>query len=173
MCEENGDLVFDMPMNDLDFDDFHPYPLTFRDALSTHEVPHLSQVSTSVVPMDLDSRHEEVDPRATDADSKRGEIDSGNVSAEGADFKALSISGREAGGSEVRGAAAGGTGDGFSANNGFGSHEVDDGQSEGVSSDDVGSDDVDSNGMESGVLRPVDTNQRSIPSDAEHLDPPA
>ena len=99
MREDNGDQahrVFDISTTDLDFDDFHPYPLTFRDALSTHDVPHLSRVSTSVVPIDLDFRHEEVSRRDKNADS-------GNVSAEGAESEVLSTSGYEAGGSEVRG----------------------------------------------------------------------
>ena len=71
MREDNGDQshrVFDMSANDLDF---HPYPLTFRDALSTDELSHPGQVFTSVVPMDLDSRHEEVNPRDKDDDSER------------------------------------------------------------------------------------------------------
>ena len=176
MREDNGDQshrVFDMPPNDLDFDDFHPYPLTFRDALATDELSHPSQVFTSVVPMSLDSRQEEVNPRDKDDDSERGETDPGNVSAESADFKDLSTSGREAGGSEVRGAAGSGTGSWFSANNGVGSHEFNDDQSEGVSSDDADSDDVDSNDMESGVSQAADTNHRNVPSDAEHIDPPA
>lgn len=166
MHEDNGDqspLVFDMPMNDFDLGNFHPYPLTFRDALSTHDVPHLSQVFSS---------DEEANLRDEDADSEGGEIDSGNLDAEGADFEVLSTPSREACGSEVRGAVGNGTGSGFSAGNGFGSHEFDDDQSEGVSSDGSVSDHVDSNGMDSDVSRPVDTNQEVIPSDAEHLDPP-
>ncbi len=92
MREDNGDQahrVFDLPMNDLDFDDFHPYPLTFRDAISTRDVPRVSQESASAEPMDLDSCHEEVNFRDKEADSEKGEIDLENVSAERTDFKLL------------------------------------------------------------------------------------
>ena len=68
-------------------------------------------------------------------------------------------------------AAGSGTGSGSSVNNGFSSHGFDDDQSQGVSSDNADPDD-DANGMESGISRPVDTNQRIIPSDVKHLDPP-
>ena len=132
MREDNGDQahrVFDLPINNLDFDDFHPYPLTFRDALSTDDVLRVSQEPKSVEPMDLDFRHNEVNPRDKDADSERGDIDSGEVSAEGADFKVLSTrnssrdnSGREAGGSGVRGAAGDSSGSGFAADDGLDSH---------------------------------------------------
>ena len=67
--EDNGEpacLAFDPPPNNVDFDDFHPYPLTFKDALLIHDVPRLSKNFTSVVPMDLDFGHEKVDPRNRD-----------------------------------------------------------------------------------------------------------
>ena len=35
--EDQPHIIFDMPTNGLDFDDFHPYPLTFRDDLSTQD----------------------------------------------------------------------------------------------------------------------------------------
>ena len=150
MREDNGDKahrVFEMPTNDLDFDDFHPYPLTFRDALSTHDVPHLSHDYKSVVPVDFDSSHDEVNAKDKNAESERSETDSGNVSAEGAEFPTKARnpsnghSGREPGGSDVRGAAGNGIGSGSSANDGLGSHEVHDGHPEDISADDADSND--------------------------------
>ena len=50
--EDNGEsprISFEPPPNNVDFDDFHPYPLTFEDALLTHDVPRLSEDFPSVV----------------------------------------------------------------------------------------------------------------------------
>ena len=69
--EDNGEearIVFDPPPNNVDFDDFHPHPLTFRDALLNPDVPRLSENFTSVVPVDLDLGHEEVDTGDRDTD---------------------------------------------------------------------------------------------------------
>ena len=64
--EDQPHLIFDMPTNGLDFDDFHPYPLTFRDELSTQDAPHLSQ--EEVNPRDEDTESDDDDSDDTDSD---------------------------------------------------------------------------------------------------------
>ncbi|KAK0510656.1 hypothetical protein JMJ35_007088 [Cladonia borealis] len=104
--------ISDLPTNGLDFDDFHSNPLTFRDALSAHELPRLSQTLTSIVP----------DPSDSDTDSENTTDDYANFVFE--------TSSHDAGGSEVGGAAGNGTGSGVPSTNGFASHGVDVDQSD-------------------------------------------
>ena len=59
--EDNGEsprIAFEPPPNNVDFDDFHPYPLTFKDAIITHDVPRLSEGFSSLIAMGLNSSHE-------------------------------------------------------------------------------------------------------------------
>lgn len=151
--EDNGEpacIAFDPPPNNLDFDDFHPSPLTFKDALRTHDVPRLSENFTSVVPMDLDPGHGDVDPRDRDIHPEWVEMDWGNVPA-GESLPTGNVSsgysGREAGGFELSSIANGVTGNGFSVDDGTDSHEFDDGLPEGISLDDADPNEENSNDL--------------------------
>lgn len=176
--EDNGEsprVVFEPPPNNVDFDDFHPYPLTFKDALLTHDVPRLSADFPSVVPMDLDFSHEEADPRDMDIDPELVEEDrengpveeplpNGNVSSSHSD--------REASGSELSSAANGVIGNVFAIDVGAGSHELDDSVPEDIILDDADPNEENSNGLSSGIHDPSTQTNSSSPqmlSNSIHL----
>ena len=158
--EDNGEeasLVFDLPKNNVDFDDFHPYPLTFEDAILTHDVPRLSENFTSVIPMDLDFGHEEVDPSDRDIDPEWVEMDWGNGPAEEPlpnGNASHGPNGHEPGGSELSSAVNGVTGNGSSVDDSTGNHEFADGVLEDISSDDPDPNEVSSNDSISSIHDP-------------------
>ena len=166
--EDNGQspcIAFEPPPNNIDFDDFHPYPLTFKDALITHDVPHLSEDFQSVVPMDLDVGHEEVDPGGRDIDPELVEMDSedgpveesfqnGNVDS--------SHSGREASGSELSSAANRVIGNVSVVEDvGTVSHAFDDDAPEDIILDDADPNEENSNGFVPGIHDPSTQNNLS------------
>ena len=161
--EDNGEsprIAFEPPPNNVDFDDFHPYPLTFKDALLAHDLPRLSEDFPSVVPMDLDSSHEEVDPRDSDINPELVEVDwengpaeeplpNGNVSS--------SHSGREASGSELSSAANGVI---FAVDVGAVGHKL---EPEDIILDDADPNEENSNGLISGIHDPSTKTNSSSP----------
>ena len=157
-------LAFEAPPNNIDFDDFHPYPLTFKDALLTHDVPRLSEVFTSVLPINVDFGHEEVDTRDRDIVFEWFEMDWRNVAAAPNGNDSFDHSSREASSSGLSsapnsGAANGVTANGVTANgvaidDGTGSHEFDDGVPGDISFDDADTDELDSDDSVSEIHNP-------------------